>query len=317
MNTLDNEINYSFFIHMIYLEIGLIIFVVLAFYVLYILRNWQARQMKQYEREMLLAFKYPEKLKNLAIHYTILHAYINVANKINNKTSNTHISHWLTTVILPVIKKASESVFWYRRYLAAKAMQLSLTPIDEAIVEKLLHDDRPCVVVDAVLALQRAPSDRLVNALIDKIARYHRKNHEFYFDLFAVMPESIRDLIEKRLSYERRYAERALCYDLLRFFPKPRVYSAAYEDTKNTNLELAVAAVKHICRAEVPEKMLISTWLSDSREDLALLALAKIAENHWPKYMPQVRELLNSPSVRLAQGARMCLAQLERETGMA
>jgi hypothetical protein len=190
-------------------------------------------------------------------------------------------------------------------------MQSELCPLDEGVLETLLRDLRPCVVVEAVSAMQRAPSEKLVNILIDKIARYQRKNHEFYFDLFTTMPDSIRDLVEKRLNYERRYAERALCYDLLRFFPKPRVYLTAYKDVKSSNIELAVAAIKHICRAEKPKNEIMEAWLADPRQDLTLIVFAKIAENRWTGFKLQVNKFLNHNDIKLKLAAKACLKLLE------
>ena len=278
------------------------------------MRSWQQQRLKKYTDLITHALNHPDELKKIPGHIDLLHAYINSAsNNLNLKKIKNRelIEAWVKEKVIPKIQTASKSVFWYQRYLAAKALQCSITPIQEDILDDLLHDQRPCVVVEAVVAMQRMPSEKLINSLIDKIARLQRKNHEFYFDLFVTMPDSIRDLVEKRLGYERRFYERALCYDLLRFFPKPRVYPTAYNDAKNSNVELAIAAIKHICRAEQPSEEIIQSWLDDSREDLVLTVFAKIAEHRWNNFKSQIKKYGSDSNIKIKLGAQTCLKLLE------
>lgn len=308
---MDQTFNYNPFITMIYGEIALIVLVVAITYALFFYYKLQ-RQHRTKITQQLSHYLLNDgpvqpnepRWKNLACAVSSMHD----VTESKRHLCAPRVEQVVQEILCPLAQQAAYQRFWYQRYLAAKAFTYGATSDDEATLLHLLGDSHPSVAMEASRAIRHAPTARLMNALIDKIAMYERKNYDFYLEVFRRLPLSTRDTLLERLGYERRHAEKALCYKLLMRYPADMVYAPAQQDLQSQDLEVAVAALKYLFYADSSlSPDVVRQLLEDPRRDIKILTLAAIAKRQWATLIDAVVPLLEDADSLVRLSAAKCL----------
>lgn len=303
---MDQNLNYNPFILMIYGEIGLIIALVVITYGLYLFYQRRRQQQQGNMKKIQHYLQTPGALQAIPSSWQHLPSAVAALHQVAEHPSSMNperVVQFNEKVIRPLAKRWAKRRFWYFRYLAAKGYSYAAQSADEPEVLALLQDSHPSVSIEASHVIKRIPSKKLVNALIDKVAYYQRKNYEFYLNVFRELPLNTQEYLVERLGYERRLTEKALCYKMLTLYSQVPRLETAYQEVQSPNIELAIAAIHYVLAAEPnPPAAWLQQLLADPRRDIKIFSLAAVAKHRWPSVLEPVVGMLEDPEplVRLS-----------------
>ncbi len=303
---MDQDFNYNPFIMMIYGEIILIIALVMVTYSLYLFYRRKRQHQQVNIKKIQHYLQTPGALQAIPTSWQHLPSAVTALQYVAQHPSSMNPERVLQLnekVIRPLAKQWAKRRFWYFRYLAAKGYSYAAQAEDEAEVLALLQDSHPSVSVEASHVIKRIPTKKLVNALIDKVAHYQRKNYEFYLNVFRELPLKTQEYLVERLGYESRLTEKALCYKMLTLYSQVPKLQAAYQEVQSPNRELAIAAIQYVLAADPqPPVDWLQQLFTDPRREIKIFTLAAVAKHRWSSVIELVVKLLEDPEplVRLS-----------------
>jgi HEAT repeat protein len=116
---------------------------------------------------------------------------------------------------------------WWKRLEAARALSLTATPADRAIVLALYEDTHPGVQVAAASALPLVIDDTVVIRVLDRIDVVPKVVRQFVTIVLRTCSREVGPLLASRLLEGQRVAELASCIELAEAIDHPEAIGAA------------------------------------------------------------------------------------------
>ncbi len=138
----------------------------------------------------------------------------------------------------------TESRFWWRRLVGARALALLADETDLPVARELLTDEHPAIRLAAISIVRRLPRPELIEIVLDRAIRAQPVVMRYFFDTLAAVPDAVAPILRARLDHPDHREHLAALLRVAGVAPTPGLLEIVLAHTRDHELEIRVAAAR-------------------------------------------------------------------------
>lgn len=291
---------------LLFFEIGLMLFFVLAIAAIKLITKARARRREDsqeqigkiidsvlFDNQPVNTVEIPKQLSHFRNLIEALEKYDQLFNdflwvQLKEKIVNTYL--------LPHINSYASSLSWFNRQLAGRCLLLCPQVATEPLLEKLLNDSRYLVRVTAAVCIINRSNKELFYKVLDKMSKETALSQFPYRDALIQANEEKYEWLGSLLSHESNKMVIAICLDILSTRYSPNLLPLVKPFINDSDPTCRIFAIKALGNIPNQEAInLLIARLTDSDWKIRSEAIISLQKLYATQAIPELELLLSDP----------------------
>ena len=217
----------------------------------------------------------------------------------------------LSSVILPLARKATSNQYWVLQFYAAQSFELYAEKEDTLLITQLINSKSPIVRLAALYAALKHGSETAFDDIITQIQHQPQLTQSVYLQAFTHAPATTHTFIDKFLKIPGDHDLKITCYRILLSYPPIKIDWNIAADIHSDNESLKLAALKFIAYAEKESAIpILINLLQDSNWETKVVVLNALGYLKAENVIPDIVECLHDENWWVKLSAAQALKNL-------